>query len=164
MVQFPGFPSYDYGFIIRYHDITHGEFPHSDIHGYSLICSSPWLFAACHVLLRRHVPRHPPYALCSLFFSIASAIRRINFSRYLYVRKFLTLGSLCFHINLFLIFLGLFKSFYSFSLPSVLLLLHSSLPTRFRSLVYLLYFKLYISIYLAPMQLSIFIPQLPLRF
>lgn len=31
-----------------------------------LICSSPRLFAACHVLLRRLVPRHPPYALCSL--------------------------------------------------------------------------------------------------
>ena len=29
-----------------------------------LICSSPQLIAACHVLLRRHVPRHPP--LCSL--------------------------------------------------------------------------------------------------
>ena len=27
-------------------------FPHSDIHGSKDICSSPWLFAACHVLLR----------------------------------------------------------------------------------------------------------------
>ena len=26
----------------------------------SFICNSPQLFAACHVLLRRHVPRHPP--------------------------------------------------------------------------------------------------------
>ena len=31
-----------------------------------LICSSPQLFAACHVLLRRLMPRHPPYALSSL--------------------------------------------------------------------------------------------------
>jgi hypothetical protein len=27
------------------------------------ICSSPWLIAACHVLLRLWEPRHPPYAL-----------------------------------------------------------------------------------------------------
>ncbi len=26
--------------------------PHSDIHGSTLVCSSPWLFAAYHVLLR----------------------------------------------------------------------------------------------------------------
>ena len=35
------------------------------------ICSSPWLFAAYHVLLRLLVPRHSPYALCSLtYFSL----------------------------------------------------------------------------------------------
>ena len=44
------------------------EFPHSDIHGSMDICSSPWLFAAYHVLLRLLVPRHSPYALCSLTF------------------------------------------------------------------------------------------------
>ena len=38
-------------------------FPHSDIRGSGLICSSPRLFAACHVLLRLLMPRHPPYAL-----------------------------------------------------------------------------------------------------
>ena len=37
--------------------------PHSDIHGSRDICSSPWLFAACHVLLRLREPRHPPCAL-----------------------------------------------------------------------------------------------------
>ena len=42
------------------------EFPHSDIPGLALICSSPRLFAAYHVLLRLLVPRHSPYALCSL--------------------------------------------------------------------------------------------------
>ncbi len=41
-------------------------FPHSDIHGSLDICSSPWLFAACHVFLRLLVPRHSPYALTSL--------------------------------------------------------------------------------------------------
>ena len=41
-------------------------FPHSDIHGSKDICSSPWLFAAYHVLHRLSVPRHPPCALYSL--------------------------------------------------------------------------------------------------
>ena len=27
-------------------------FPHSEIHGSTAICASPWLIAACHVLLR----------------------------------------------------------------------------------------------------------------
>ena len=46
------------------------EFPHSDTHGSMDICSSPWLFAAYHVLLRLLVPRHSPYALCSLTFFV----------------------------------------------------------------------------------------------
>ena len=41
-------------------------FPHSEICGSKLICSSPQLIAACHVLLRLPVPRHPPYALSYL--------------------------------------------------------------------------------------------------
>ncbi len=40
-----------------------GGLPHSDIHGSKLIRSSPWLFAAYHVLHRLCVPRHPPNAL-----------------------------------------------------------------------------------------------------
>ena len=43
-----------------------GGFPHSDISGSSLICSSPKLFAACHVLHRLLMPRHSPCALISL--------------------------------------------------------------------------------------------------
>ena len=43
-----------------------GEFPHSEICGSKLIYSSPQLIAVSHVLHRRQVPRHPPYALCSL--------------------------------------------------------------------------------------------------
>ena len=42
------------------------EFPHSDIYESTDICSSSQLFAAYHVLLRLLVPRHSPYALCSL--------------------------------------------------------------------------------------------------
>lgn len=37
--------------------------PHSDIHGSIVICTSPWLFAAYHVLHRLREPRHPPSAL-----------------------------------------------------------------------------------------------------
>ena len=43
-------------------------FPHSDICGSLLICSSPQLFAAYHVFLRPFVPRHPPCALLCLTF------------------------------------------------------------------------------------------------
>ena len=46
--------------------ITVSGFPHSDICGSRDMCSSPQLFAACHVLLRLPVPRHPPYALIHL--------------------------------------------------------------------------------------------------
>ncbi len=53
-------------------------FPHSDICGSMLICSSPQLFAACRVLLRRLMPRHPPYALISLI--VLSTFFRTFFS------------------------------------------------------------------------------------
>ena len=39
---------------------------HSDILGSMVICTSPGLFAAYHVLLRLQEPRHPPYALSYL--------------------------------------------------------------------------------------------------
>ena len=46
--------------------LQHDRFPHSDIHGSRVVCTSPWLFAAYHVLRRLREPRHPPYALTSL--------------------------------------------------------------------------------------------------
>ena len=52
--------------MLRWRPSTTAGFPHSDIHGSMLVCSSPWLFAAYHVFLRLLVPRHPPYALISL--------------------------------------------------------------------------------------------------
>ena len=58
--------------ILRFFSLS--EFPHSDIYGSMDICSSPQLFAAYHVLLRLLVPRHSPYALCSLTFLL-----RLNF-------------------------------------------------------------------------------------
>ena len=41
-------------------------FPHSEILGSTLVCSSPRLIAAYHVLHRLSVPRHPSHALTSL--------------------------------------------------------------------------------------------------
>lgn len=48
------------------HDPLARGLPHSDIHGSKPARGSPWLFAACHVLLRLLVPRHPPNALLML--------------------------------------------------------------------------------------------------
>ena len=45
-----------------------------------LACSSPWLFAAGHVLLRRMVPWHPPCALISVIFSSLFSLRPIESS------------------------------------------------------------------------------------
>lgn len=64
MFQFPGFASPAYVFSGRYPSL--GGFPHSDIHGSTPARGSPWLFAACHVLHRLLVPRHPPNALIAL--------------------------------------------------------------------------------------------------
>ena len=49
-----------------------GEFPHSEISGSMLICSSPKLFAAYHVFHRLPVPRHSPCALVRLTFQTFS--------------------------------------------------------------------------------------------
>ena len=43
--------------------------PHSDTSGSQVICTSPELFAACRVLLRRQEPGHPPCALLSFLSS-----------------------------------------------------------------------------------------------
>ena len=51
---------------LRIPDSSSGWFPNSDICGSRYICYSPQLFAACHVLRRLPMPRHPPYALLRL--------------------------------------------------------------------------------------------------
>ncbi len=43
-----------------------GGFPHSEIPGSKEVCSSPGLIAACHVLHRLLMPRHPLCALDNL--------------------------------------------------------------------------------------------------
>ena len=88
----PRFLLTPYRFRCGYLHITAGGFPHSDICGSSDICSSPQLIAACHVLRRLPVPRHPPYALSNLtnqvpavaigrsFFTIVNLVKCLVFS------------------------------------------------------------------------------------
>ena len=55
-------------FNVLYLSMNPGEFPHSEISGSMLICSSPKLIAAYHVFHRLPVPRHSPCALVRLTF------------------------------------------------------------------------------------------------
>ena len=70
MFQFPGFASTTYEFSRGSPSL--GGLPHSDIHGSKPARGSPWLFAACHVLHRLLMPRHPPNALLIRFVKAAS--------------------------------------------------------------------------------------------
>ncbi len=64
MFQFAGFASQAYGLSSGYPRIKSGDgLPHSEIPGSTIARISPGLFAACHVLHRLSVPRHPPDAL-----------------------------------------------------------------------------------------------------
>ena len=47
--------------------INSARLPHSEIFGSAVVCTYPKLIAAYHVLHRLLAPRHPPYALNSLF-------------------------------------------------------------------------------------------------
>ena len=66
MVHFPGFARAR----LCIHRAVRGfyprGFPHSEISGSMPACGSPKLIAACHVLHRLLLPRHPPCALSSL--------------------------------------------------------------------------------------------------
>src|SRR5262249_29529871 len=53
-----------------------GGFPHSDIPESKLACSSSRLIAACHVLHRHLLPRHPPCALSNLTIKFTQSPRR----------------------------------------------------------------------------------------
>ena len=46
--------------------MTPAGLPHSEIPGFQVVCTSPGLIAAYHVLHRLPMPRHPPHALGSL--------------------------------------------------------------------------------------------------
>ena len=66
MFQFRRFPTYAYFVQRRLTEYCSAGFPHSEICGSMLMCSSPQLIAACHVLHRLLMPRHSPCALSSL--------------------------------------------------------------------------------------------------
>ena len=57
MFQFRGLAS------LRMLDLQSNRLSHSEILGSILVCKSPRLIAAYHVLRRLQEPRHPPYAL-----------------------------------------------------------------------------------------------------
>ena len=67
-VSVPRVPHVNLWIQLTFHGSSPWGFPHSDICGSKLICSSPQLFAACHVLHRLLMPRHSPYALVRLNF------------------------------------------------------------------------------------------------
>ena len=72
MFQFRRFPSLSYLIQIRIYGLFPYEFPHSEICGSMVICTSPQLIAAYHVFHRLSVPRHPPCALIRLTWRLES--------------------------------------------------------------------------------------------
>src|SRR5215471_18427875 len=66
MVHFPGFARARLWIHRAVRRFYQRGFPHSDISGSKPACGSPKLIAACHVLHRLLLPRHPPCALSSL--------------------------------------------------------------------------------------------------
>ena len=73
-------------------DTLSGGLPHSEIPGSTIARISPGLFAACHVLHRLSVPRHPPDALLSRF-SRHTQRQRPSSAAILSVQKTLRAGS-----------------------------------------------------------------------
>ena len=97
----PRFLLVSYVFTYGYMSIKTCEFPHSEISGSRDMCSSPELIAACHVLLRLQVPRHPPNALLRLNYFLVSLgfsviICNIPFLVNLIFLDYLLLCVLCF--------------------------------------------------------------------
>ena len=99
-------------FSTTYSGMNLSEFPHSEISGSMLICSSPKLIAAYHVFHRLPVPRHSPCALVRLtiqtilfrewlvFLLILSCQRRLLLPFLLKLQYFLkrTYYNLCFAV------------------------------------------------------------------
>ena len=72
----------------------------------TLVCSSPKLIAAYHVLHRLLSPRHPPYALnCFKYFSINIKVYNVNlYFKLYYLRRFVTAIDRKNHIAVIFIF------------------------------------------------------------
>ena len=86
MFQFRRFPAYAYFIQRTLTEYCSAGFPHSEISGSTVICTSPKLIAACHVLHRLLMPRHSPCALLRLtLFSccqegLALVLKRLNYA------------------------------------------------------------------------------------
>ena len=78
MFQFRRFPSHAYLIQRGMTGYCPAGLPHSEIPGSMDICSSPRLFAACHVLRRLLMPRHSPCALSSLTCSSQSPLGSVS--------------------------------------------------------------------------------------
>ena len=66
MVQFPGSRLHTLCVQACTTGLQPARLPHSGTQGSLDVCSSPWLFAAYHALLRPVAPRHPPWTLIRL--------------------------------------------------------------------------------------------------
>src|SRR5438046_5587677 len=75
MVHFPGFARARLWIHRAVRGFYPRGFPHSEIPGSKPACGSPRLIAACHVLHRLLLPRHPPCALSSLTIKFTRRIR-----------------------------------------------------------------------------------------
>ena len=73
MFQFPPFASPSLCIQEGIPRVCLGGFPHSEISGSTAICASPKLIAACRVLHRRQMPRHPPCALVYFQYHLRSS-------------------------------------------------------------------------------------------
>ncbi len=67
-----------YIFNWRYLDINLDGLSHSEISGSKIVCISPKLIAAYHVLHRLHMPRHPLYALHNLTKALSIITDRLS--------------------------------------------------------------------------------------
>ena len=72
MFHFPWFAPHPLCIQGRVFQVYWNRLPNSEIPGSKPVSGSPRLIAACHVLHRLLMPRHPPYALISLTIKFAS--------------------------------------------------------------------------------------------
>ena len=105
-VSVPRVPHMKLWIHFMFHGSSPWEFPHSEICGSMLICSSPQLIAACHVLHRLLMPRHPLYALLHLnfcrissrIFSVLSSLELLCITFYSYLFR---VSKIVFYLALF---------------------------------------------------------------
>ena len=129
MFQFRRFPTHAYLIQRVLTGSSPAGFPHSEIHGSKPICGSPWLIAACHVLRRLLMPRHPPCALLRLtfrrpfqgdFVNYKAAVQelcKLHLQKLFFVKLQITLllGFSTFFANFFCRFAFSFSPFVQFS-------------------------------------------------